>query len=82
MRTRTPRKKLRKRRKKVCVFCTERMEPDYKKQSTLRRMTTELGKIMPRRMTGVCSKHQRHLALAVKRARHIALLPFVSSNIQ
>ncbi len=66
------------RRKKVCGFCVDRIKIDYKEADTLRRYTNEFGRIKPRRQTGTCAKHQRRLAMAVKRARHIALLPFVT----
>jgi small subunit ribosomal protein S18 len=65
-------------KKKVCKFCTQKLKIDYKDADALRRYTTERGKILPRRITGTCAKHQRELALAVKRARVIALLPFVA----
>jgi small subunit ribosomal protein S18 len=65
-------------KKKVCKFCSEKMKIDYKDADTLRRFITERGKILPGRITGTCSKHQRSLALAIKRARIIALLPFVA----
>jgi small subunit ribosomal protein S18 len=65
-------------KKKVCKFCTQKLKIDYKDADTLRRFITERGKILPRRITGTCSKHQRALALAIKRARIIALLPFVA----
>lgn len=65
-------------KKKVCKFCTQKLKIDYKDADALRRYTTERGKILPRRITGTCAKHQRALALAVKRARVIAILPFVS----
>lgn len=65
------------RRRKVCSFCLEHATAiDYKESSKLRRYLSDRGKIMPRRMTGVCALHQRRLTLALKRARHIALLPF------
>jgi small subunit ribosomal protein S18 len=64
-------------KKKVCKFCTQKLKIDYKDCDTLRRFTTERGKILPRRITGTCARHQRELASAVKRARVIALLPFV-----
>ncbi len=65
------------RRKKVCVFCGEKAEPiDYKDAAKLRRYVSERGKILPRRITGNCAKHQRELTTAIKRARHIALLPY------
>ena len=65
-------------RKKVCKFCMQKLKIDYKDADTLRRFITERGKILPRRITGSCAKHQRALALAIKRARTIALLPFVT----
>ncbi len=65
-------------KKKVCKFCTQKLKIDYKDADTLRRFVTERGKILPRRITGTCAKHQRGLALAIKRARTIALLPFVA----
>jgi len=65
-------------KKKVCKFCMQKLKIDYKDADTLRRFITERGKILPRRITGSCAKHQRALALAIKRARTIALLPFVT----
>ena len=65
-------------KKKVCRFCTQKLKIDYKDVDTLRKFITERGKILPRRITGTCAKHQRSLALAIKRARIIALLPFVA----
>ena len=65
-------------KKKVCKFCLQKLKIDYKDADTLRRFITERGKILPRRITGTCAKHQRSLALAIKRARTIALLPFVA----
>ena len=65
-------------KKKVCKFCMQKLKIDYKDADTLRRFITERGKILPRRITGTCAKHQRALALAIKRARNIALLPFVA----
>jgi len=65
-------------RRKVCAFCVDRMEYiDYKDVKRLQRYVSERGKILPRRRTGTCAKHQRALATAIKRARHMALLPFV-----
>lgn len=64
-------------KKKVCKFCTQKSKIDYKDADTLRRFTTERGKILPRRITGTCSKHQRSLAVNIKRARALALLPYV-----
>jgi small subunit ribosomal protein S18 len=65
-------------KKKVCKFCTQKLKIDYKDADTLRRFITERGKILPRRITGTCAKHQRALAEAIKRARMLALLPFVA----
>lgn len=71
------------RRAKICTFCVEDVtEIDYKEADTLRRFLTERGKIRPRRQTGTCAKHQRALARAVKRARHLALLPFTDEHIR
>ena len=69
----------RKPRRKVCQFCVEKVAYiDYKDVTRLRRFTSERGKILPRRMTGTCAKHQRQLSTAIKRARFIALMPYVS----
>lgn len=65
-------------RKKVCRFCANKVKIDYKDPDALRRFTTERGKILPRRITGTCAKHQRRLCLEIKRARAICLLPFVA----
>jgi small subunit ribosomal protein S18 len=65
-------------KKKVCRFCTQKLKIDYKDSDMLRRFVTERGKILPRRITGTCAKHQRELAEAIKRARILALLPFVA----
>jgi len=65
-------------KKKVCRFCVQKLKADYKDADTLRRFITERGKILPKRITGTCAKHQRALAMAIKQARVIALLPFVS----
>ena len=62
--------------KKVCLFCQEKSTIDYKETNKLRKFISEGGKILPRRMTGTCAKHQRELAVAIKRARIAALLPF------
>jgi small subunit ribosomal protein S18 len=65
-------------RRKTCFFCEEKISHiDYKRADGLRRFLTDRGKIRPRRQTGNCAKHQRQLAVAIKRARHLALLPFV-----
>ena len=69
--------KMRKPRKKVCAFCVDKVdEIDYKDVAKLKKYTSEKGKILPRRISGVCAKHQRQLTTAIKRARHIALLPY------
>lgn len=66
-------------RKKVCAFCVDKAEHiDFKDIAKLRRFVSERSKIVPRRVTGTCARHQRELTTAIKRARHIALLPFVS----
>jgi small subunit ribosomal protein S18 len=68
------------RKKKVCKFCVEKMDMiDYKRADILSQFVQERGKILPRRMTGVCARHQRWLGVALKRARNIALLPFAGS---
>src|ERR1700730_12642487 len=68
------------RKKKVCKFCVEKMDfIDYKRADILSQFVQERGKILPRRMTGVCSRHQRWLGVAIKRARNIALLPLAGS---
>ncbi len=64
-------------KKKVCRFCTQKIKIDYKEPDALRRFITERGKILPRRITGTCAKHQRKLAVEIKRARVLALLPYV-----
>ena len=64
--------------KRVCQFCVEKTPIDYKQVDVLSRYVTEFGRMRPRRQTGTCARHQRHLAREIKRARHIALLPFVS----
>ena len=65
------------RRKKVCVFCGNDNVIDYKDTNKLKRYVSERGKILPRRITGNCAKHQRALTIAIKRARHVALMPYV-----
>lgn len=66
-------------RRKVCSFCVDKVEHiDYKDVARLRRFVTERGKILPRRISGNCAKHQRQVTLAIKRARNIALLPFTA----
>ncbi|MBR1397069.1 MAG: 30S ribosomal protein S18 [Selenomonadaceae bacterium] len=69
----------RKPRRKVCAFCVDKVENiDYKDAAKLRRFITERGKILPRRISGNCAKHQRQVTVAIKRARNIALLPFTA----
>ncbi|HWP79373.1 30S ribosomal protein S18 [bioreactor metagenome] len=64
-------------KRKVCSFCVDKVDHiDYKDVARVRRYLSERGKILPRRITGTCAKHQRQLTIAIKRARHIALLPF------
>ena len=65
------------RRKKVCVFCGKDHEISYKDVNKLKRYISERGKILPRRITGNCAKHQRALTVAIKRERHLAILPYV-----
>ena len=66
-------------RRKVCTFCVDKIQHiDYKDIARLRRFTSERGKILPRRMSGTCAKHQRQLSTAIKRARQIALLPYTT----
>jgi small subunit ribosomal protein S18 len=68
-------------RRKVCVFCADNIdEVDYKDVARLRRHLSERAKIEPRRKMGTCAKHQRSLTVAIKRARHVALLPFVAGT--
>ena len=68
----------RKSRRKVCSFCVDKVEKiDYKDIARLRRYMSERAKILPRRVTGTCAAHQRELTVAIKRARHIALMPYV-----
>ncbi len=65
------------RKPRFCAFCREDIAIDYKAVDTLRRFVSDNGRIRPRRQTGLCAKHQRRIALAIKRARHLALLGFV-----
>ncbi|MDL2297564.1 30S ribosomal protein S18 [Synergistaceae bacterium OttesenSCG-928-D05] len=72
-------RKRRKRRPKVCHFCVDKVSNvDYKDVEKLKKYVTDRGKIVPRRVTGTCAKHQRQLTRAIKRARIIALLPFTA----
>ena len=67
------------RRRKVCQFCVDKVEHiDYKDTAKLRKYMSDRAKILPRRMTGTCAMHQRQLTEAIKRARHLALLPYTS----
>lgn len=73
--------RFRKPKKKVCQFCVDKDESiDYKDINKLKRYISERGKILPRRVTGTCSKHQRDLTTSIKRARQISLLPYVSDK--
>ncbi len=66
-------------RRKVCMFCVDKVQHiDYKDVARLRRFTNERGKILPRRMSGTCARHQRQLSVAIKRSRAIALLPYTT----
>ena len=70
--------RMNRKKKKVCVFCAEKVENiDYKDVAKLKKYVSERGKILPRRITGNCAKHQRALTVAIKRARHISLMPYV-----
>ena len=74
---RRPNGKMRRSKRKVCAFCVDKAESiDYKDVAKLRKYVTERGKILPRRISGTCAKHQRELTVAIKRARNIALLPY------
>jgi len=73
------RREKRKGKKRICAFCVDKVEYiDYKQADRLRRFVTERGKILPRRISGNCAKHQRQLTIAIKRARQVALLPYTS----
>jgi small subunit ribosomal protein S18 len=70
-------------RPKVCQFCADKqLMIDYKKVDLMRRYMTEEGKIRPRRQTGACARHQRAVAAAIKRARHLALVPFTGRHLE
>jgi len=70
-------------KRKVCIFCADHIDDiGYKDAAKLRRFISERGKIEPRRHTGTCAKHQRALAVAIKRARHLALLPYVPEHVR
>lgn len=64
--------------KKSCLFCTKKEEPDYKVVSSLQQFVSDRAKIIGRAKTGICQKHQKRLAQAIKRARHLALIPYTS----
>ena len=69
--------RMRRPRRKVCAFCADKVEViDYKDVGRLRKFITERGKILPKRMSGTCAKHQRELTTSIKRARHLAFLPY------
>ena len=68
-----------KRRKKVCAFCADKVDYiDYKDTNRIRKNLSDRAKILPRRVTGTCARHQRQLTIAVKRARHLALIPYIT----
>jgi small subunit ribosomal protein S18 len=70
-------------KRRVCSFCRDKIEEiDYKDPVLLRPYISDRGKIAPRRKSGACAKHQRRLAIAIKRARHLALLPYVAAHIR
>jgi small subunit ribosomal protein S18 len=69
-------------KRKVCTFCGDKIDTvDYKDAQKLRQYISERGRIDPRRKTGTCAKHQRAVAVAIKRARHLALIPYVSAHV-
>ena len=77
------RRKMTYHRRKICRYCADsNLRIDYKDPKALRFFTTERGKIIPRRISGNCAKHQRVLTVAIKRARNIALLPFTTSTVR
>ena len=73
-------REMRRPKKKACSFCVDKSLIDYKDANRLKRYVTERGKILPRRITGCCAAHQRELTVAIKRARHMALLPYTSNE--
>ena len=73
-------REMRRPKKKLCSFCVDKSLIDYKDANRLKRYVTERGKILPRRITGCCAAHQRELTVAIKRARHMALLPYTSNE--
>ena len=77
--TRPARPAMRAKRKKVCIFCADKVSfIDYKDSAKLRKFVSERGKILPRRISGTCAKHQREVQVAIKRARNVALLPYIA----
>ena len=77
--TQRPQRQNNRKRKKVCAFCADKIdEIDYKDTLRLRKYTSERAKILPRRVTGTCAKHQRQLTIAIKRARQVALMPYIA----
>jgi len=78
-RSRRRRKPLQRKPPQKCFFCQKKVEPDYKEPETLGQFLSERKRILPHLATGVCAKHQRKLAREIKRSRHLALLPFVST---
>jgi small subunit ribosomal protein S18 len=69
-------------KRKVCNFCSEKLDVvDYKDAAKLRQYISDRGKIEPRRKTGTCAKHQRAMSIAIKRARHLALIPYIPAHI-
>ena len=77
--TARPQKPMMRKRRKVCIFCVDKVDfIDYKDSAKLRKFISERGKILPRRISGTCAKHQRDLNTAIKRARQVALLPYVT----
>lgn len=72
------RRKVVRRKRKVCIFCGKDSVIDYKDVNKLKKFVSERGKILPRRITGNCAKHQRALTIAIKRARHVAIMPYVA----
>ena len=74
-----PARPMNRKKKKVCIFCADKVSfIDYKDTAKLRKFISERGKILPRRVSGTCAKHQRDLNTAIKRARQVALLPYVT----
>lgn len=79
MAEKTEKRNMRRMRKKVCNFCVDKdLKIDYKESARLRRYISERAKILPRRVTGTCARHQRELTTAIKRARYLALLPYTN----